>query len=51
MFGLIKQLFCHHEYDFVENLYGDMINYRGGRSVWRCKKCGHEVVKQKLFKV
>ena len=37
--GLFKK--CEHEYEFVRNIYGDEINYRGGyRSIWKCKKCG-----------
>lgn len=38
---LIKMLFCHHEWEFERNIYGDEINYVGGdRSWWVCKKCG-----------
>lgn len=46
---LIKQLFCKHNYVFAENLYGDIINIRGGRSVWICEKCGKEIVKEQLY--
>ena len=38
---LIKSTFCHHEWEWVRNIYGDEINAVGGRrSWWRCKKCG-----------
>ena len=41
MVNLIKRLFCKHEYEFVRNIYGDEINWCGGkRSIWKCKKCG-----------
>ena len=39
-----KRLFkkCDHNWEFVANIYGDQINYCGGkRSIWRCKKCGN----------
>ena len=39
--GLIKRLFCEHEWEFDRNIYGDEINAAGGRrSWWRCPKCG-----------
>ena len=39
---IIRQLFCHHEWEFERNIYdGDEIERVGGdRSWWRCKKCG-----------
>ena len=51
MFWIIKQLFCKHEYEFAENLYGDRINQYKGRSLWACKKCGKVAVKEKLYEV
>lgn len=39
--GLLRRLFCKHEWAWVRNIYGDEINAAGGkRSWWRCRKCG-----------
>lgn len=42
--NLFKRLMCGrkgHELEHVHNIYGDEINYRGGkRSVWKCQNCG-----------
>lgn len=41
MLKFLKQLFCrNHEWEHLENLYGDGINIFGGRSLWICSKCG-----------
>lgn len=32
----------------VTNLYGDAVNVRGGRSVWRCTECNCAKVEQHL---
>jgi hypothetical protein len=32
--------FGNHDWKWVRNLYGDQINRFGGRSIWRCRKCG-----------
>lgn len=46
----IKRLLCHHEYEFVRNIYGDEINHVGGnRSWWRCRKCGKWVLDPHLY--
>ena len=47
---LLKMLFCKHEYEFDSNIYGDQINMYGGRSWWKCKKCGKYKVEQELVK-
>ena len=45
-----KSLFCKHEYEFVCNIFGDQINYYGGkRSIWKCKKCGNVKYMDKLY--
>jgi hypothetical protein len=37
------RLCCEHDYWFITNIYGDMINHVGGkRSLWRCSVCGKE---------
>ena len=36
----IKKLFCKHDYITFANLYGDLINSLGYRTVFWCKKCG-----------
>ena len=47
---MVKHLLCHHEYEFVRNIYGDEINLLAGcRSVWRCKKCGRLLFSRKLY--
>jgi hypothetical protein len=39
--NILKQLFCKHDYQFIRNIYGDEIIWRGWkRSEWRCSKCG-----------
>lgn len=39
--NIIKSLFCKHNYKFMSNIYGDLINlFNGSRSVWKCTKCG-----------
>lgn len=47
--NIIKRLFCTHEYEFVRNIYGDEINWAGGkRSWWRCRKCGKLIARKEL---
>ena len=36
----VKKLFCKHDYIPFANLYGDLINSLGCRTVFWCKKCG-----------
>lgn len=37
---MFKRLFCKHEFEWKRNIYGDQINYAGGkRSLWQCSKC------------
>lgn len=44
-----KRLFCDHNYAWVRNIYGDMINYCGGmRSEWRCVDCGKWTLRPNL---
>lgn len=46
---IFKRLFCKHEYEWERNIYGDEINYCGGkRSIWKCKKCGKIQYRDKL---
>jgi len=45
----IKRLFCKHDYEFLENIYGDEINYLNCRSLWKCKKCGKIKKSNKLY--
>jgi hypothetical protein len=44
MRDFFKRLMCGrkgHWLSHVRNIYGDEINYRGGkRSVWKCDNCG-----------
>ena len=41
MLRLLKMLFCHHNYEFHSNEYGDPILHGGfHRSNWFCRKCG-----------
>lgn len=41
MSNWIKRLFCKHKWKWDRNVYGDEINYSGGkRSSWSCAKCG-----------
>ena len=35
---------------FLENIYGDPINMYGGRSWWKCNKCGIHQVREYLVK-
>lgn len=36
----LKQLRCKHQFEFVYNLHGDVINLHGGkRSAWHCPQC------------
>lgn len=48
-------MFCKHtDLEFVENIYGDRINYYSTgktiyRSIWKCKKCNKEVLKENLY--
>ena len=45
-----KSLFCKHEYEFGYNIYGDQINYCGGkRSIWICKKCRKIEYRDELY--
>lgn len=44
MIAFIKRLFCkHYKVTFIRNVYGDEINDRNCRSLWRCGKCGATV--------
>lgn len=46
---LIKRLRCHHNYAWVRNIYGDMINMCNGmRSEWRCVDCGKWTLRPNL---
>ena len=46
---IFKQLFYHHTYEFVRNIYGDEIRYLGWkRSIWKCSKCGKIKYSDKL---
>jgi hypothetical protein len=48
----LKKLLCNHlkePLDFIRNIYGDEINYLNGRSLWKCKNCGRELVRDYLF--
>ena len=48
--NLFKRLFCKHKYEFVRNIHGDEINWRGGkRSIWKCKKCGRTQYRNELY--
>lgn len=38
---IVKRIFCHHEWQFERNIYGDEINHVGGKRSWfMCRKCG-----------
>ena len=40
---IIKRWFCHHDWRFRRNIYGDEINAilsHVYRSIYRCEKCG-----------
>lgn len=44
-----NDIVCKHEFEFVENIYGDAIIHVGGdRSWWQCKKCGNWTTKPEL---
>ena len=37
----LQQLFCKHHYINYRNIYGDEINWSGGkRTIYKCIKCG-----------
>ena len=41
---------CEHDWKWVHNIYGDQINYHGGkRSLWECQKCGKREYKYELY--
>lgn len=49
MIGFLKRLFCKHDLEYVRNVYGDEINYLGGkRSIWKCAKCDKYELKDQL---
>jgi hypothetical protein len=49
LMNILKRLFCKHEFEWQHNIYGDEINYCGGkRSIWKCKKCGKTQYRDKL---
>lgn len=49
---IIQRFCCAHEYVFVQNIYGDEINRRGGyRSLWQCIKCGKKIYKENLYDI
>lgn len=40
----VRRLLCRHHFKWLRNLYGDEINYCGGkRSLWECVKCISEI--------
>lgn len=46
---LWKQWSCKHEPKFVRNIHGDQIELYGyNRSLWRCSKCGFELLRPEL---
>ena len=54
----IKNLFkthsCKHtskDLVFVQNLYGDQVNYYNARSIWICKKCHKLIYKSTLYDI
>lgn len=48
----IRSIFCYHNYEFYQNIYGDEIIYCNfKRSIWCCSKCGKFVLKDELFEV
>ena len=54
MLKIIKQLWkqyhCDHDYQWVRNIYGDEIIYKDfNRSIWKCKKCGKIIYREKLY--
>lgn len=34
-----RRAFCSHDFEFKQELHGDIRNIVGGRYEWRCKKC------------
>ena len=38
--GILKQIFCNHDYQFYRNTHGDEINFVNYRTVYQCSKCG-----------
>lgn len=47
--GIFKMIFCRHKTEeFIRNIYGDEVNRMGGRSLWKCKRCGKYIVKDEL---
>lgn len=47
---IVKRIFCHHEWQFERNIYGDEINWVGGcRSWWVCPKCGAHTLGDHLY--
>lgn len=51
MFWFLKSLFCKHEFEFYENLYGDsIIHFNYARSLWVCKKCEKLQKRKSLYK-
>ncbi len=48
--SLLRRLFCRHEYEGDQNIYGEEINMVGGkRSWWRCRKCGKYQLRDQLY--
>lgn len=42
----IKQLLCfHNDITFIKNLYGDSMFNDFNKSLWKCNKCGKEIIK------
>ena len=47
---ILQNYCCDHDWKFVANIYGDQINYCGGkRSIWKCKKCGKIKYRDDLY--
>ena len=36
---IIKETFCHHKWEFVTEIHGDIRNWVHGRYEYRCSKC------------
>jgi hypothetical protein len=47
-----KKLLCRHKNKkFVRNIYGDEINWSGGkRSIWKCADCGEIIFSEHLYR-
>ena len=47
---MLKRFTCKHtNQTFVRNIYGDEINWAGGkRSIWKCNDCGKIIFNDEL---